>query len=54
MLSVEQSSSTGYEFVMGFLVVTTCAGIHRLRNEIQMIAKSLLLHSNFISHTNGL
>lgn len=30
MLSVEQSSFTGHEFLMDFLVVTVQAGIYRL------------------------
>lgn len=50
MLSVEQWSSTGHEFVMGFLVVTICAGIYRLWNEIQMIAKFLILFCSVTSH----
>lgn len=51
MLSVQQWSSTGHEFVMDFLVVTICAGIYRLWNEIQMIARFLFLFCSDTSHT---
>lgn len=54
MLSVEQASSIGHEFLMDFLVVTIRAGIYRLWNEIQMIAKFLFLLYNIASHANRL